>query len=241
MKLNLISSLALAVLMSFISSCDEPAYRDVSREHKAIDTASYFYRGETNVDKTSRSTAANQKRVAKKAVSLESLDNLYDETEVVPQKNRSKKFKDGSSTIYPSVSDVNAVSLGPNGFETDDERLMRQSEEGNRRMRQELLEIQSWSQREAFADSTIVGPELETGRSEVPASTYRSSNTYNGSAIGPGTGANPNVVPVSGYYRSNGTYVKPYIRTARNSTTLDNFSIAPNYNPYTGHTGSRKH
>jgi len=48
---------------------------------------------------------------------------------------------------------------------------------------------------------------------------------------------NPHHVKVSGYYRSNGTYVQPYFRTAPNSTNRDNFSTKGNTNPYTGKPG----
>lgn len=48
---------------------------------------------------------------------------------------------------------------------------------------------------------------------------------------------NSNHVYVSGYYRSNGTYVKPHYRTAPNSTNRDNFSTRGNTNPYTGQAG----
>ena len=44
---------------------------------------------------------------------------------------------------------------------------------------------------------------------------------------------------VSGYYKSNGTYVQPYTRSSTNSTNHDNYSTTPNYNPYTGSTGTR--
>jgi len=44
-------------------------------------------------------------------------------------------------------------------------------------------------------------------------------------------------VYVSGYYRSNGTYVQPHYRTAPNSTNRDNFSTRGNTNPYTGQPG----
>jgi len=54
-----------------------------------------------------------------------------------------------------------------------------------------------------------------------------------------GTGVNPNDVYVNGYYRSNGTYVAPYHRSASNSTRSDNYSTYPNTNPYTGQTGTR--
>jgi hypothetical protein len=48
---------------------------------------------------------------------------------------------------------------------------------------------------------------------------------------------NPNHVYVSGYYRSNGTYVQSHYRTAPNSTNRDNFSTRGNTNPYTGQAG----
>jgi hypothetical protein len=47
-------------------------------------------------------------------------------------------------------------------------------------------------------------------------------------------------VAVSGYYRSNGTYVAPYCRTRPNSTTADNYSTRGNVNPYTGRPGTRR-
>lgn len=48
---------------------------------------------------------------------------------------------------------------------------------------------------------------------------------------------NPNHVLVNGYTRSDGTVVKPYYRTAPNSTNTDNFSTIGNTNPYTGQAG----
>jgi hypothetical protein len=43
---------------------------------------------------------------------------------------------------------------------------------------------------------------------------------------------------VSGYSRSNGTYVAPHYKTSPNSTVQDNYSYRGNTNPYTGSTGS---
>ncbi len=48
---------------------------------------------------------------------------------------------------------------------------------------------------------------------------------------------NPNHVRVNGYYKSDGTYVKPYFRTAPNQTNRDNFSTRGNVNPYSGKPG----
>ncbi len=55
------------------------------------------------------------------------------------------------------------------------------------------------------------------------------------------TNTNPNHVQVDGYYKSNGTYVEPYTRTAPNTTIIDNFSTSPNLNPYTGKIGTIKY
>lgn len=44
---------------------------------------------------------------------------------------------------------------------------------------------------------------------------------------------------VRGYTRQNGTYVQPHMRSAPNSTTLDNYSTRGNVNPYTGQAGTR--
>lgn len=41
-------------------------------------------------------------------------------------------------------------------------------------------------------------------------------------------------VDVNGYYRSNGTYVQPYQRTAPDYTPTNNYSYPGNYNPNTG-------
>ncbi len=73
--------------------------------------------------------------------------------------------------------------------------------------------------------------------SRRPTSSY-STPYYSSSAFS--TNTNTDHVRVEGYYRSNGTYVEPYIRTAPNSTTQDNFSTNPNLNPYTQTIGSKR-
>ena len=50
---------------------------------------------------------------------------------------------------------------------------------------------------------------------------------------------NYNTTTVSGYSRSNGTYVQPHVRTIPNITNWDNYSTKGNSNPYTGSTGHR--
>lgn len=44
---------------------------------------------------------------------------------------------------------------------------------------------------------------------------------------------------VSGYTRSDGTYVSGHYRSCPNNTTLDNWTTRGNYNPYTGEPGYR--
>jgi len=47
-------------------------------------------------------------------------------------------------------------------------------------------------------------------------------------------------VHVNGYYRSDGTYVQPHMRSAPDSSYNDNWSTSPNVNPYTGQQGTRQ-
>jgi len=49
----------------------------------------------------------------------------------------------------------------------------------------------------------------------------------------------PSDVYVQGYYKKDGTYVKPHWRSAPNSTRADNFSTRGNVNPYTGEPGTK--
>jgi len=46
-------------------------------------------------------------------------------------------------------------------------------------------------------------------------------------------------VRVNGYYRKNGTYVKPHYRSSPNASQYDNYSYKGNTNPYTGTTGTK--
>jgi uncharacterized protein YpmB len=48
-------------------------------------------------------------------------------------------------------------------------------------------------------------------------------------------------IRVSGYTKSNGTYVAPSYRTSPNATKIDNYSTKGNYNPYTGKVGTRRY
>jgi hypothetical protein len=45
--------------------------------------------------------------------------------------------------------------------------------------------------------------------------------------------------PVSGYTRSNGTYVEPYHRTEADTNPYNNYSTQGNVNPYTGQVGHK--
>ncbi|MCK4487150.1 MAG: hypothetical protein KAU38_10365 [Desulfobacterales bacterium] len=47
-------------------------------------------------------------------------------------------------------------------------------------------------------------------------------------------------VYVRGYYRSNGTYVRPHYRSAPDGNSWNNWSTYPNVNRYTGKLGTRR-
>jgi hypothetical protein len=46
-------------------------------------------------------------------------------------------------------------------------------------------------------------------------------------------------VSVKGYFRKDGTYVAPHMRSAPNATASDNWSSKGNVNPYTGKPGTK--
>jgi len=48
-------------------------------------------------------------------------------------------------------------------------------------------------------------------------------------------------VQVNGYFKSNGTYVESYQRSAPNNTVTDNYSYKGNTNPYSGTIGTNKY
>jgi hypothetical protein len=48
-------------------------------------------------------------------------------------------------------------------------------------------------------------------------------------------------VHVNGYYRSNGTYVQPYERSAPDNTVTNNYSYQGNTNPNTGEVGTNRY
>jgi len=45
---------------------------------------------------------------------------------------------------------------------------------------------------------------------------------------------------VNGYYKKDGTYVPPHVRTTPNATKMDNWSTKGNVNPYTGKEGTQE-
>lgn len=69
----------------------------------------------------------------------------------------------------------------------------------------------------------------------IPSTSY---NVPNVSYNAPST-VNLNTTSVSGYTKSNGTYVQSYVRTMPNNTNWDNYSTKGNVNTYTGTTGYR--
>ena len=48
---------------------------------------------------------------------------------------------------------------------------------------------------------------------------------------------NPSSTYVSGYTKSDGTFVSGHYKTTPNNTNRDNYSTKPNVNPYTGSNG----
>jgi hypothetical protein len=71
------------------------------------------------------------------------------------------------------------------------------------------------------------------------ASAQYNSRNY-GLGGGYGIGSNPNSNYVRPHVQRDGDYVPGHYRTNPNSTTLDNYSTKPNYNPYTGNFGTRR-
>jgi Ni/Co efflux regulator RcnB len=69
-------------------------------------------------------------------------------------------------------------------------------------------------------------------------SSSRSNSSSSGLYSTP-TQANSDTRQQDGYYRSNGTYVQPHVKTESNSTNTDNFSTQGNTNPYTQERGMR--
>ena len=56
-----------------------------------------------------------------------------------------------------------------------------------------------------------------------------------------GTGSNPSHHSTSGYTRSNGTYVEPYVATNPNSTQRDNYSATGNVTSRCGSLPGQRH
>ena len=64
-----------------------------------------------------------------------------------------------------------------------------------------------------------------------------SSSTYHAPSTRSSSGTGEHVV--SGYTRSNGTYVAPHYQTNANATRDDNYSTRGNTNPHTGIAGTK--
>lgn len=77
-------------------------------------------------------------------------------------------------------------------------------------------------------------------RYDLPNSYYTTPSISSYPSTDYSTSTNPNIIKIDGYYRSNGTYVEPHIRTAPNRTVKDNFSFYGNLNPSTGQIGTKR-
>ena len=80
--------------------------------------------------------------------------------------------------------------------------------------------------------TTIILAAFLLGATAAHAQYYGSGSNY-------GIGSNPNSHSVSGYTRSNGTYVQPYQASNPNNTQRDNYGTSGNYNPYSESYGHR--
>nr|WP_293839864.1 hypothetical protein [uncultured Arsenicibacter sp.] len=83
----------------------------------------------------------------------------------------------------------------------------------------------------SFAQSVFNVPPL--------GSTQRQSTTANDYRYTTPTQPAPAARYQEGYYRSNGTYVQPHMKTESNNTNWDNYSTQGNTNPYTSQQGTR--
>jgi hypothetical protein len=74
------------------------------------------------------------------------------------------------------------------------------------------------------------------GYSSSSFDSYKSSHSTKSTGNGY---VNPSSTYTSGYVKNNGTYVSPHMKSASNSTELDNYGTKGNTNPYTGKAGSK--
>lgn len=74
-------------------------------------------------------------------------------------------------------------------------------------------------------------PSIESHR---PTTYTSSSSTHRLSSLKNGD------VRVRGYYRKDGTYVRPHYRSRQNGNFWDNYSTSPNINRYTGKRGTKR-
>lgn len=92
-----------------------------------------------------------------------------------------------------------------------------------------------------YYQSSANGYTAPTGGSSY-VSTYGAGSTGGGYIPSGSTAccsASSSDVAVRGYTRSDGTYVRPHMRSAPDGSTANNFSTRGNTNPYTGARGTR--
>jgi hypothetical protein len=73
----------------------------------------------------------------------------------------------------------------------------------------------------------------------LPANVLAHGGGHNSGHHSSGYTSSSSSVHVSGYSRSDGTYVAPHFRTAPDATKLNNWSTKGNVNPYTGKAGTK--
>jgi hypothetical protein len=96
------------------------------------------------------------------------------------------------------------------------------TETGNQKNEREFQEIeQELQQLKSISQVTSRRNDyLYTNINSLPSTNYNNSNYREGSYFNPNSG--PAIIKVEGYYKANGTYVEPHVRTAPNTTETDN-------------------
>lgn len=241
MKHNFFLFLMIGVYISATVACDKPHYK---AQQTTTVTSNYYSRSSQNLDTSAMDTS-----------SMFSLpqNNSY---KVESQEVESQVEKATDATVFSEYDTLSNNAFVP--FEQSKEyleiearreadKIARQFEDEKKyRKVNEFFEADMNRQIETRKELNKLNGDFEfekykreLSRSTDNSSNYNSNyqNNYN---YGNGIGSNSDAIQVDGFNKSNGTQVAPYYRTAPNSTTLDNFSTSPNYNPYNGKTGTRR-
>jgi hypothetical protein len=223
MKLTLNSVLFSALLIAACNNNQEPYH--VSNEN--------YYRSKKNqlqlVDNQNLTLIDEIKQFEKHI----NYFKRYDPTKTIDNNYILETTK--SNKINPSLTNykkkqLNAIDYNSWNINSDDKY--------SKEIKNKLSEIEFQRINNEFKQSKYVDFKNRHFKSSISSGNYydyKSSRNTSNNDIWSNT--NSKHVYVEGYYRRNGTYVQPYMRTAPNNKTNDNFSAYPNINPYTGKQG----